>query len=260
MADTPHIEAVDRALVLLTALADAGPDGASLAELAEATGVNKSTAYRALSTLRSRAFATQAPTSGRYGLGPAAMALGEVHWAPSKLAASLHPALMAVCREVDELVHLGVVAEDYVVYIDKVEPERAIRVWSAVGQRVPAATTALGRALLAARGVPDEQLAAYLHVVPTERGLTLAQLRATVREARQRGYSQENEENEPGVACIGMAVLREGRAVAALSITSLAERMTPGRRDELAAAVRRTAGPLLPPSFTLAVPERVTAP
>lgn len=248
-----YIESVDRAIRLLVALADAGPDGASLADLAAATDVNKSTAYRALSTLRLHSFASQSPT-GTYQLGPGAMALGERMWSPQHLAASLHPALVALSRRVGELVHLGVWDDDQVLYIDKVEPDRAIRVWSSVGQRVPAATTALGRALLAARDLPDEQLRAYLGAVPPGRTLTPAGLRAVVLDARRSGYAREIEENEAGVACIGMAVLRAGRPAAALSITSLAERMTPERQVELAAAIRSEVTPLLPEGFSLAAP------
>lgn len=254
MTQPPVIESVERALRLLEALSDAGPEGASLADLATATGVNKSTAYRALATLRGRGFASQSPITGNYLLGAGAMALGERHWTPQNLASSLHAALVALSRAVDELVHLGVASDDFVLYIDKVEPGRAIRVWSSVGQRVPAATTAMGRALLAATGVSDKQLGAYLHAVPPEQALTHDHLSQVVREARARGYSQEIEENEPGVACIGMAILRAGRPVAALSITSLADRMNEARRGELAMAIRREVAPLLPDNFALAQP------
>lgn len=255
MPEPSRIEAIDRAVRLIVALADAGPDGAPLAELAATTGVNKSTAYRALATLRGHLFATQSSTSGNYRLGPAAMTLGDRVWTPQHLAESVHPALLALSREVGELVHLGVWADDQVLYIDKVEPERPIRVWSAVGQRVPLATSALGRALLAARNVADEQLPVYLASAPADRGVTLGRLRDAVHATRRRGYSTEIEENEPGVACLGMAILRDERPVAAVSITSLAGRMGPDTIANLAAAMRRTVGGLLPEGLVLMRPE-----
>ena len=254
MAEPPRIEAVDRAVRLLVALAEAGAAGASLGDLADKVGVNKSTAHRALGTLRAHAFAIQSEGTGHYRLGPAAIALGEVFWGSDNLRDAVHPALVALSREIGELVHLGVMADDQVLYVDKVEPERAIRVWSSVGQRAPAATTSMGRALLAAGEVPDDQLRAYLRVVPPDRELSWEHLREVVHQARSRGYASEVEENEPGVACIGMAILHGNRTVGALSITSLADRMAPDRRAELADAIRGVVGPLLPEGLALATP------
>jgi DNA-binding IclR family transcriptional regulator len=254
MAEPPRIEAVDRAVRLLIALAEAGAGGAGLSDLADKVGVNKSTAYRALTTLRAHSFAMQSDGTGRYRLGSAAIALGDVFWGADNLRVAVHPALIALSREVGELVHLGVLVDDQVLYVDKVEPERAIRVWSSVGQRVPAATTSLGRALLAAGDVPDDQLRAYLRAVPPDREVSWEHLRDVVQEARSRGYATEVEENEPGVACLGMAILRGNRTVGALSITSLADRTTPDRQVVLAEAIRGVVGPLLPEGLSLAGP------
>ena len=251
MADPPRIEAIDRALRLLTALSRAGPAGSSLADLAAGAGVNKSTAYRALSTMRGQDFVTQSFEDGRYHLGPAAMDLGAGFLTPESLVQLLRPALVALSRATDELVHLGVMAEDHVVYIDKVEPARAIRVWSSVGQRVPVATTALGRAMLAARDAQDGQLELYVRLLGGSHPVTLPRLRGVVRQAQRRGYSTELEENEAGVACLGTAILRGDQVVAAVSITAPAERMTVRRQAELAETIRREVPPLLPERWSL---------
>lgn len=249
--EPPRVEAVDRALRLLVALADAGPDGASLAALAAGSGLNKSTAYRALSTLRLRGFATQDDVNGVYRLGHAAFELGDRADASHNLARAMHPALIALSRAAGELVHLGVMSGDYVVYLDKVEPERAIRVWSEVGQRVPVASTSMGRAMLAARDVPDQLLLGYLDSLPDDRRVTPERLLESVATGRRCGYSVEFGENEPDVACLGTAVLRGSAAVAAVSITALAVRMTPSRQQELARLIVREVGPLLPQGLSL---------
>lgn len=247
----PRVEAVDRALQLLVALADAGPDGAPLAELAGRVGMNKSTAYRALSTFRHRGFAAQDDATSRYRLGPAAYGLGERVFSPQNLAQALHPALVALSQEAEELVHLGVLAGQHVLYVAKVEPERAIRVWSAVGQRVPVASTAMGRALLAARDVPDQQLDGYLRQLPAGRAVEPERLVEVVADARRLGYAVELGENEPDVACVGTAIMQGGAPIAALSITALATRMTAARQAELAEMIVREVGPLLPDGLSL---------
>ncbi len=251
MTDGPRVEAIDRALSLLTALAEAGPDGSPLVDLAASTGVNKSTAYRALSTMRAHGFVSQAETSGDYRLGAAAMQLGQRFVTPQSLAQSLHPALVSLSRQANELVHLGVLTGDQVLYIDKVEPERAIRVWSEVGRRTSAASSAMGRALLSARGVSDAQLAVYVADAP----VLLERLTDAVHAARKRGYSSEYEENEPGVACMGVAIMQGNHPVAALSITMQSERMTAQRQADLAALVRTVLPPLLPDDMSLPRPE-----
>ena len=107
------IEAIDRALMLLISLSEAGPDGVPLANLGRDLGLNKSTAYRALSTMRARGFVTQ-DTDGSYRLGPAAIGLGADYFGPASLTQLLHPALIVLAREVDELVHLGILNGDRV--------------------------------------------------------------------------------------------------------------------------------------------------
>lgn len=256
---------VDKALLTLDTLARAGAQGVSLAALAAEVGANKSTLHRTLAALRHRGYAEQAH-DGTYRLGPAVLALGSAFLAEENLPALLRPALEALCAEVDELVHLGVLAGREVVYLDKVEPQRAVRVWSAVGRRRPAATTALGRALLAAgplrdvrpeNATPDE--ATPDEATPDEATLaayagsdtSTARLRDVLTEAHRTGVAAETEENEAGIACVAVALLRAGRPVAAVSITAPAERLTGEGRAERVAALRDVLPAHLPAGLTI---------
>ncbi len=243
-----HIEAIDRALVLLEDLSEAGAGGASLADICARVGMNKSTAYRALTTMRGRDYVQQDPRTGNYGLGPAALMLSSRYFADDALASGMHPAIVALSREVDELVHLGVMKGDKIVYLDKVEPSRTIRVWSDIGRTVPVCNTALGRAILAFTDVERQQLSAY---IPAGADVGPEHLWQMVEFARERGYSYENEENEPGIACLGVPLLRGDHPVAALSVTTFASTFTPGRRAELVWAIADVVPPLLPGGIRL---------
>lgn len=244
MTETPPVESIDRALLVLAALSAIGPDGASLATLADRLGVHKTTLHRALAALRHRDFVTQDPGSGAYRLGSAALTLGDGYLGADNLAASLHPALVALSREVDELVHLGVLAGSQIVYLDKVEPDRPVRVWSAVGRRMPAATTALGRAMLLDRVPAREALAPYL---PAGGAAEVAR-RAwdAVEHGRRAGFAVETEENEPGIACVAVALVRGGSTVAAVSVTAPRERLTDARVLDVATTMRRVLAAELP--------------
>lgn len=243
-----RIEAIDRALVLLDDLSRLGTAGSSLADICARVGMNKSTAYRALSTMRCRDYVQQDPESGSYTLGPAALALATRHFEGDSLASGMHPALVALSREVDELVHLGVMRGDRVVYLDKVEPSRTIRVWSDIGRTVPVADTALGRAILAFTAVERQQLDAYAPAGGPERA---DRLWGMIGFARGHGYSFEVEENEPGIACLGVPLLRGNQPAGAMSVTTFASTFTARRRTELLRAVRDVVPPLLPVGIAL---------
>lgn len=255
MANAPMrpVESIDRALSLLTVLMDAGGEGLALGELASRVGVAKATCFRAASTLRLRGFLEQDVDTGRYRLGPMALRMGEAFATTRYLAGSLHPALVRLSRRTGELVHLGVLSGDRMLYVDKVEPERSIRVWSAVGQLVPVATSALGRAVLATRDLTDQQLASYL-LGTTDREIPLERLRDAVASARRLGYAEEHGENEPDIACVAVALMRDDTAVAAVSITTLATRLTPRRRTELAEILRSELPGTLPSWLSLMPP------
>lgn len=243
------IEAIDRAITLLETLAEAGPHGLPLTEAASLTGMNKSTAYRAVSTLKQRGYVAQHPTSGHYCLGPGVMALSERWLGDDQLHVQLRPGLTAISQRAQELAHLGILTGTDVLYVDKVEPQRSLRVWSRIGSTVPAAQSALGRALLATTPLTHEQLSPFLSDVSPEVNAT--HVWEQIELARRRGWAQEVEENEPGIACVGFALLRHGVAAAALSITAPAERMTHHRVVELVEIVRTTLPPLLPPGITM---------
>jgi IclR family acetate operon transcriptional repressor len=256
MPTPPHSESspvgsVDKALILLDVLAEAGPDGLMLRAIAEASSFHKASAHRILQALAHRGFAVQDPADQRYRLGSAPMVLAERYTRGDHLPALFSPALASISRSAQELVHLGTMDGTNVLYLDKVEPERTLRVWSRVGNRAPAARTALGRAMLAAQGVDGQALAPYAEATEGDDGLSvpLARVQEVVDQARARGWSTEVQENEQGIACVAVAALRfDGRA-AAVSITGPAERMDDQRRAELGEMLRGALERLGPSGF-----------
>lgn len=251
MTDTSPVESVDRALLVLQSLARAGSRGSSLSELATSLGLHKTTVHRALAALRFREFVAQDPSSGDYVLGPSATRLAEDFFSDDNLPVLLHAALVALCATTGELVHLGVLVGAQVVYLDKVEPERSVRVWSAIGHRSPALTTALGRALLAFRGADRTMLRGYVPASGPGADVDVERLGEMMTEARAAGYATEDEENEAGISCVAVPLLRSGSAIAAVSVTAPAERMTTQRITWLHEQMREVLPPLLADGLSL---------
>ena len=165
------------------------------------------------------------------------------------------PTLLAICQEVQELVHLGILEGRNVLYLDKVEPDRTLRVWSRVGRQVSVLTTALGRAMVAGEGTPDSLLSAYT----TDADATVAKrFRRAVGEAQLHGFATEREENEAGICCVGVALRRSTGRPVAVSITGPSTRMGAGRLDDLGRRLREVLQASAPPGFTVAPPAEST--
>lgn len=252
---TSPVGSVDKALVLLEILAAAGPEGMTLRDIAADGGFNKASVHRLLRALMHRGFAEQSASDQRYRLGTSALDLARAFGAGEDLSTLFAPALASISQHTQELVHLGQMDGTRVLYLDKVEPERTLRVWSRIGSRAPAARTAMGRAMLAADGVRAEALTAYAEATEAEDSgtvITPARLTEVVTQTAQRGWSTEIEENEPGIACVGVALVRPtGRSVA-VSVTGPIERIGAERREEIAVLLRETLSRLAPRDFEVA--------
>ena len=112
-------------------------------------------------------------------------------------------------------------------YVDLLESSRPYRMSAMVGSRMAISNTYLGKAMMA--HAAEHDLETVLDTLtPTE----LRKLRTEMELVRRRGYATDHEENEPGVACIGAAIVNEfGASVAALSISGPSIRILKQERE-----------------------------
>jgi IclR family acetate operon transcriptional repressor len=258
---TSPMESVDKALQALDILSNASGDGMALGALALALGLKKNSLHRTLSALRYRGFVVQDGETGNYQLGPSLLRLADNYLSEGRLRVLFHAILQEICAEVNELCHLGILDGTDIVYMDKVEPEQqSIRVWSAVGRRNPAVSTALGRAIIAFSPYKDYAAfaAKFEADIPQKTRHTLVSLRDVWNEiqiTRLRGYATENQEGQEGVSCIAFPVLRRGTPIFAISVVAPFERMNGARISEVVATVRELVTPRLPMGLSLAAPQ-----
>lgn len=218
--------------------------GAGLAELAEALGENKSTLSRLLTPLCEARLVQQDPDTGRYRLGWRTAALGQAYLEGLDLRGAAREVLQRLVDETGETVHLVVPDLPEVVYVDKVDTPNPVRMYSRIGNRQPAYSTSVGKALLAHSG--DEALLSVVEnglPMRTPRTRTTEQaLRADLAGIRERGYSVDDIENEPDIRCVGAAVFdHTGQVSAAISVSGPATRVTTDRVAELGRRVRAAA-------------------
>ena len=98
----------------------------------------------------------------------------------------------------------------------------------AIGSRLPAAWTSMGRVMLADQD--DRQILAAFHAqpAPTNRSVQdLDSLRAEIQQARTQGWALVDQELEEGVRSVAAPLHdRRGRVVAAINIGTHASRVT----------------------------------
>jgi DNA-binding IclR family transcriptional regulator len=214
---------LDRALGILEFLAEQH-EPLGLTELAERLALNKSTAHRLAMILERHRMIERDSQMGRYRLGMRLFELGSIAISRFDIREKARMHLEQLRYEVDESVHLCTLDNGEVLYLDRVEPTRSVRMECRVGRRNPAHCTAVGKAMLA--NLPEREVDQILqqHGMPRKTPATLTtpvELKADLNVIRARGYAIDDEEVEEGVRCVGVAVLGpNGRPLAAISVSA----------------------------------------
>lgn len=189
----------------------------SLAEIARRTGLAKSTAHRVLAMLVENSAVEQA--EGGYRLGLRMFSLGALPpEAALREAAMLH--LEWLHRLTGQTLHLAVLRGGDVVYLEKLLSRQRVDTPAAIGDRLPASCTAVGKALLAFSGERAEAavLGRPLSRLTARSMASADTIRDQLATIRARGYATDREESTDGLACVAVPVMAGGRAVAAVSV------------------------------------------
>ncbi|KUN22182.1 IclR family transcriptional regulator [Streptomyces corchorusii] len=200
------VESLARGLTVLTAFGE-GRSALSLTEVARATGLSRATARRALLTHEHLGLVTARPDR-TFALTPRVLDLGFPPLSRTTLPRLAEPHLRALADAVREPTALAVLTSDgkEIQYTAGAGTSRVLTVRIAVGTRLPATATSLGRVLLADSAAP---------------------LSPTLTEVRSQGYALVDEELESGLRSIAVPVRdRTGRTVAALNVSTHAARRT----------------------------------
>ncbi|GAB2978755.1 IclR family transcriptional regulator [Amycolatopsis acidiphila] len=202
-----------------------GPDTTlSAAEIVERLDLPRSTTHELLTTLVARRYLDrQVSEETTYSLGPVLLELGSRYQQRLEFAKEADATARSVAAQCGETVHVGVLDGLDVVYVSKIDSTHSVRLISAVGRRLPAHCTAVGKVLLA--GLPREELTARLKgrklAVLTPRSITSrSALLAQLDDVRRTGIAHERSESNPDAGCVAAAVVdARGDWTAAMSIS-----------------------------------------
>lgn len=230
-----------RSLDILELFTD-GRDSISAPEVVEELGLPRTSVHELLHTLAGRGYLRQSgEVPGRYHLGLQLFRLGSAYAERMDAAKVGHRIARRLGASCNETVHVAVLDQAHVVYIAKVDSSHAVRMVSALGGRVPAHCTALGKALLSE--LTEREVRTRLGDGPLEamtaNSITdVARLLDEVAGVRKAGVAVEICESNPDVCCVAAPVRdRDDQAVAAISVSVPLHRWSDALREELEALV-----------------------
>jgi DNA-binding IclR family transcriptional regulator len=229
------VSAVQRAFVVLDALADGGELGTN--EIARRTGINASTVSRLLATLVAGGLVEHVHDNGRYRLGLRLLQLGNAVLARLDLRQLARPHLRALVETTGETATLSAPGEPDAITVDFVQSRSTVQSVARLGRPSVAHATATGKVLLAFGGTPPPRgpLRAYTAKTVTDR----ASLAAELERVRSRGYAYSFGEREHDLHAVAAPVWdSRGELAAIVGVQGPASRFD---RKAMDAAV----GPLL---------------
>jgi len=204
---------------VIRALGDGQPPR-SVGDGSTATGLSRAASRRCLQTLNVLGYVHREQST--YELTPTVLALGYAYVRSTALTLSAQPVLERVSEQLHESSSMAVLDGDEIVYVARASTRRILSIGLAVGTRLPAFCTSMGRVLLA--HLDDDARKRYLArvklVAHTPRTVTdRATLRTVLDKVRAQQYALVDQELELGLRSIAMPVYGgHDQVVAAINV------------------------------------------
>ncbi|WP_299962545.1 IclR family transcriptional regulator [uncultured Roseobacter sp.] len=233
------LQSLDRALGVLTAVAEAG--SLTLSDAAMILGIPTATTHRILTTLQKHGFVTFDEEEQAWAIGIEAYRTGASFMNRTGLSTVSRPVMRSLMEKTGETANLAIPDGAEVVFVGQVETANPIRAFFARGTRTAMHASGTGKAILSA--LPETRARKLLMSAGltrfTDRTLVSAEaLFADLAVSRARGWSFDGEERHGGMSCIGAVIYDEhGEPCAGVSISGPSTRFDALRVPELGGMV-----------------------
>jgi IclR family transcriptional regulator, pca regulon regulatory protein len=213
-----YVQSLHRGLSVIRAF-DAAHAALTLSQVAARAGLSRAVARRLLMTLEYLGYVVR--NERHFSLTPRVLELGSSYLSSLSVAALAQPFMEEVARSIDESCSLAVLDESDVVYVQRVAVRKVMTITLAIGARLPAYCTSMGRMLLA--GLEREALERWLRELrpQTLTRFTLtdkAHLRSAIERARLQDFAYVEQELQEGLCSVAVPVHdARGQIVAALN-------------------------------------------
>ena len=253
MTDTPEpirlapssdfVQSLARGLAVIRSFDGTRPE-LGLSEVSRATGLTRATARRLLLTLVRLGYVRQ--DGSRFSLRPRVLELGYSYLSALSLPELAQPHMEALVAEVNESSSIAVLDDTDIVYVVRVPTSRIMSITIAVGTRLPAYPTSMGRVLLGAlepESLEDRLRRMEMHALTPTTVAGVGALRDELERVRRQGWAAVDQELEQGVRSAAVPIRDASGAVsAAMNVSVHASRMTMQElRKEVLPRLLRTA-------------------
>ena len=191
----------------------------AIADVAEATGLDRATARRCLLTLHEFGYADY---DGKFfSLTPRVLRLGMGALAALPLPQIVQPWLDHLSEQIGQSVSVAILDETEIVYVARAAQRRVMSIGLMPGSRLPAHCTSMGRVLLAA--LPEDEARAVVEASDLTPRTPFSrtdpdEIMAAIAEARAAGHAAIDQEVELGLRSLAVPVINSrGQTVAALN-------------------------------------------
>lgn len=200
-----------------------------ISELAELSGMLKSSIHNIVTTFEVCGFLGKNPENNKYRLGIKLLQLNNTLYMTNDLRKTVRPYIERISSHCSESVYFAIPSENEVVYMDAVYPSGLMTGRSIIGIKAPLYCTGIGKAILshfeASRidEVITSGLIAFTPNTITKREQLLEELELI----KARGYSIDNMEHEYGIKCVAVPVRSiRGNVIGAISVSAPSLRFT----------------------------------
>jgi IclR family transcriptional regulator, pca regulon regulatory protein len=238
------VQSLERGLAVIRAF-DAEHRELALSDVARSTGLTRAAARRFLLTLVKLGYVHFA--DGRFSLRPRVLDLGYAYLSSLTLPEVAQPHMEALVAKVNESSSVSVLDDTEVVYVVRVPTRRIMSITLAVGTRLPAYATSMGRVLLAGLDEHDlDERLGRIDMKPLTARTVKDQksLREAIGAVRRQGWAAVDQELEEGLRSAAVPIRdASGEVTAALNVSVHASRasMTALRREFLPHALEAAA-------------------
>lgn len=196
----------------------------SFQEVIELSGIPKTTAFRMLKSLEEMELLEKG-TDAKYRLGILFLKFGHLVSMRLDVRKIAYPIMNMLHNETKEAINLIVRDGDEAIYIEKVDMQQKVRLYTAIGRKSPLYAGACSRAVLSF--LPDAEIKDYLEMIEFK---TFANGTITdkekqyeaIEQARKTGYTISHSELENYTSAIAAPIFdHKGDVIAAISIAGL---------------------------------------
>lgn len=213
-----------------------------IAVLANLSGLNISTVHRITSTLVKKGYLNQRQRREKYSLGLKFLEFSSIIKRRMKIRNVALPFLEELNKVLDESVNLAILDSNEAVYIEQIESNHSLRIFTQVGNGVPLHCTGVGKVFLAHMGEEEVERflnSKYLTYYTENTIMDSSKLKKELLIVKREGIAKDDGEMEIGVRCVASPVKDcNGRVVAAISISGPSARLNGKRMGELKLLVK----------------------